>query len=102
VTPAQPGVGWPTADNPHDEAQRELDTCVSACDLPRDVRVETCTREGEPAPILLEEARRGGLLVVGARGHGGFLGLLLGSVATAVLHHSPCPVAVIPCGRDAF
>jgi nucleotide-binding universal stress UspA family protein len=102
ASPAQPGVGWPSLGDAHDEAQRELDACVGASDLPPSVKVETCAREGEPARILLEEAARGGLLVVGARGHGGFLGLLLGSVATAVAHHSPCPVAIIPCGRDAY
>jgi nucleotide-binding universal stress UspA family protein len=101
VPPAHLGVGWPKAGQPHDDAQRELDACVLASDLPRNVRVETHVREGEAARILLEESERSGLLVVGARGHGGFLGLLLGSVATAVLHHSACPVAVIPCGRDA-
>jgi len=35
------------------------------------------------------------MLVVGARGRGGFEGMSLGSIAQAVLHHAPCPVGVV-------
>jgi nucleotide-binding universal stress UspA family protein len=52
-------------------------------------------RDGSPAHELIEASREGALLVIGARGHGGFLGLLLGSVANQVVHHSHCPVVVV-------
>jgi nucleotide-binding universal stress UspA family protein len=48
-----------------------------------------------PAPGLLGAAKEAELLVVGARGTGGFPGLQLGSVSQQVLHHAPCPVAVV-------
>lgn len=48
-----------------------------------------------PAPGLLGAAKDAELLVVGARGAGGFPGLQLGSVSQQVLHHASCPVAVV-------
>lgn len=47
------------------------------------------------AAALLRESQKADLLVVGARGLGGFRSLLLGSVSEQCLHHAACPVAVI-------
>lgn len=51
--------------------------------------------EGLPARVLAKASDQAGLLVVGSRGHGGFAGLMLGSVSHALIHSAPCPVAII-------
>ena len=48
-----------------------------------------------PASAILSAAKDADLVVVGARGHGGFSGLHLGSVATQVISHAPCPVLLV-------
>ena len=55
--------------------------------------------EGHPAQVLVEAADGALLLVVGRRGHGGLVGLLLGSVARACTEHANCPVVVVPRPR---
>lgn len=60
-----------------------------------DVECETRLMSGRPARALLVTAESASLVVVGSRGRGGFTGLLLGSVSQSVLHHAPCPVAIV-------
>jgi nucleotide-binding universal stress UspA family protein len=52
-------------------------------------------REGGAAKVLLDVSEGAVMLVVGSRGHGGFAGLLLGSVSANVAEHASCPVLVI-------
>jgi nucleotide-binding universal stress UspA family protein len=61
-----------------------------------DVPVERLVVEGRAATVLLDVATGADLLVVGSRGHGGFAGLLLGSVSQQCAHHAPCPLVIVP------
>ena len=58
--------------------------------------IERRVSEGAPATVLVDESRQADLLVVGSRGHGGFAGLLLGSVSQQCAHHAAfCPVVIV-------
>lgn len=79
------------------QAQRVLDDAVVRADASaKGVEVETTAVEGPPAETLIRAGREAELLVVGSRGHGGFVGLLLGSVSQQCAQHPPCPVVILP------
>lgn len=59
------------------------------------VKVKTQVASGNAAKILIDLSQDGDFLVVGSRGHGGFAGLLLGSLSQHVAAHASCPVVVV-------
>ncbi|MBD0842135.1 universal stress protein [Streptomyces sp. TRM68416] len=77
-----------------EQAQKALDEALHG--LPPDLEVHRRTVEGHARRVLVDLSTRADLLVVGARRREGHFGLQLGRVAHAALHHSACPVAVVP------
>jgi nucleotide-binding universal stress UspA family protein len=59
------------------------------------VEVEPQVVEDHPGFALVDASTGEDLLVVGSRGHGGFTGMLLGSVSQSVVHHARCPVVIV-------
>jgi nucleotide-binding universal stress UspA family protein len=88
-----------------DEMERQAATHLRkvAATLPQDVSVTTILRHGDPAEEILAVVREHlvDLICMGARGRGRVTGALLGSVSTAVLHHSQVPVIVLHPPPDA-
>lgn len=96
--------GWvppyPPDFDPAGDARKALeDTVADVLGEHPDLSVELVVREGHAAPVLVETAKGASMLVVGSRGHGGFAGLLLGSVSEHCARHAPCPVTVMHDSR---
>jgi nucleotide-binding universal stress UspA family protein len=59
-----------------------------------DIEITTRVVQGHPAPLLVEASKGADLLVVGSRGHGEFVGMLIGSVSEYCATNAHCPVLV--------
>jgi nucleotide-binding universal stress UspA family protein len=57
-------------------------------------------RYGHPVEVLIDESGHAGLLVVGRRGHEGFLAKHLGSVSLHCVNAAQCPVVVVHSHAD--
>jgi nucleotide-binding universal stress UspA family protein len=79
----------------HEQRAAE-DLEAALADAPADLEVHRRTIEGHAQRVLVDVSHRADLLIVGARRREGHIGLQLGRVAHAALHHSACPVAVVP------
>jgi nucleotide-binding universal stress UspA family protein len=91
--------GWampiPSGFDPEVEVQKVLDQAKADTEANHPgVVIATRTVEGHPAPILVDASRGATLLVVGSRGHGEFVGMLIGSVSEFCATNAHCPVLV--------
>jgi nucleotide-binding universal stress UspA family protein len=92
-------LGWavPIPDNfdPEEDVRKALETVVAAVHAEHPhVSIDPRVVNGHPAPILVEASKGADLLVVGSRGHGEFVGMLIGSVSEYCATNAHCPVLV--------
>lgn len=78
-------------------AQAQVDKAVAGRS---GVEVSVRTVAGVPADELIKASDDADLVVVAARGTGGFARLAMGSVSNQVAHHAHCPTVVVPAGAD--
>jgi nucleotide-binding universal stress UspA family protein len=92
-------IGWnamPPGYSPKLDIEKSLTETVDevfGANRPADMRLRSF--EGPAANVLLKAGKGALMMVVGSRGHGGFLGLLLGSVSAKVAEFATCPVLVV-------
>lgn len=78
------------------DARAAQSEAIAKAGVPEGVEIEQVLIEGGPGAALLEAGETADLVVISSRGHGGFKGLLLGSVGQQVTGHAKCPVVVVP------
>ncbi len=100
--PTSYGGAYPPPEwRPDEDAQATLTNTVDEVfgnERPADLRL--IVEEGNAAAVLLDHSNGAELLVTGSRGHGGFAGLLLGSVSSHCAEHATCPVLVVHGQQD--
>ena len=89
------GMPLPLAYEPANETAAALENVLAAIrPLHPALDIHTAVVKGHPAAVLVEASRNADLLVVGSRGHGEFVGMLLGSVSEHCVASADCPVLV--------
>lgn len=86
---------FPAREDLEAAVRASLDEAVSGL-VPGEVPITRRAVEGNPATVLVDAAADADLLVLGRRGHGRVLDLLLGSVSEHCIQHASCPVVVVP------
>jgi nucleotide-binding universal stress UspA family protein len=94
-----PGVAPPqVSDEVKANQRKELGEAIDKAHVDPAAHVEARLAYGHPAQVLIEESQNASLIVLGFKGHGGFVGMLTGSVSLQVVHHAACPVVVVRGG----
>ncbi|MDJ0360660.1 universal stress protein [Rhodococcus sp. H29-C3] len=89
-------AGGPAGYQPDKDAEKVLaETLTVAYGESKPDGLRALVHAGNAAKVLIDAAKNAEMLVVGSRGRGGFVGLLLGSVSKSVAEHAECSVVVV-------
>jgi nucleotide-binding universal stress UspA family protein len=91
--------GWavpiPEGYDPEQDVQKALEKVQADLGVKHpDIEIAARVLRGHPAQLLVEESKGADLLVVGSRGHGEFVGMVIGSVSEYCATNAHCPVLV--------
>ena len=80
--------------------KRENQEILSKCSniaTEKGLSIKTLLLQGNPASVILDYSKKEkfDLVIVGSRGMGKFKQLILGSVSSKIVHHSPCAILLI-------
>lgn len=80
-----------------ERARERLRTAIEAAKArtPMHPVIHARVKRGHAAEVLIEASRDAELLAIGNRGHGGFVGMMLGSISHHCVAHATCPVVVV-------
>lgn len=96
--------GWtavPSGYNPERDAQDLLEPLIAALRTEHPgVSISSTVVEGQPASVLVRASQGADLLVVGSRGHGEIIGMLIGSTSEHCVANAACPVVVFREGAS--
>ena len=78
------------------ENQEILSKCSDIAQQ-KGITIKTVLLQGNPAPVILDYSKKENfdLVIMGSRGMGKFKELILGSVSSKIVHHSPCAIMII-------
>ena len=97
--PALDGISDPREGDARQKYVAELGEWLAQADF--EVTYEA--KPGDVASTILEVAKAGfDIIVMATHGRTGFAKMVLGSVATAVLDHAPCPVLIVPAHKNTL
>lgn len=97
--------GWgppvPVDFDPSEDVRKALEEAITSvrADHPG-LSVTGLVARSHPSPYLVERSQGADLLVVGSRGHGEFVGMVLGSVSEHCAAKAHCPVLVYRDGKE--
>ena len=88
-------VALPSDFDPEEDVRHALESALEVVRAEHPgLGIDPRVVNGHPAPILVEASKGADLLVVGSRGHGEFVGMLIGSVSEYCATNAHCPVLV--------